>query len=84
MTAGSAGCGISGAEPGGGRGEAAVRRAVTVTVAPLSVPRSSCRRGGRPRVPVAVMPVAFGGVTFRPGDILHAGDDGIVPLPDRG
>ncbi|MBA8945734.1 regulator of RNase E activity RraA [Streptomyces calvus] len=29
-------------------------------------------------------PVAFGGVTFRPGDILHAGDDGIVPLPDRG
>jgi regulator of ribonuclease activity A len=31
-----------------------------------------------------VTPVAFGGVTFRPGDILHAGDDGIVLLPDRG
>ncbi|MEY9490381.1 regulator of RNase E activity RraA [Streptomyces calvus] len=84
MTAGSAGCGVSGAELGGGRGEVAVRRAVAVTVVPLSVPRSACRGGGRPRVPAPVMPVAFGGVTFRPGDILHAGDDGIVLLPDRG
>lgn len=29
------------------------------------------------------VPVAFGGVTFRPGDILHADDDGIVLLPDQ-
>ncbi|MCX5336740.1 ribonuclease E activity regulator RraA [Streptomyces sp. NBC_00140] len=28
-------------------------------------------------------PVTFGGVTFRPGDILHADDDGIALLPDR-
>jgi regulator of ribonuclease activity A len=25
--------------------------------------------------------VSFGGVTFHPGDILHADDDGIVLLP---
>ncbi|MGK5497407.1 ribonuclease E activity regulator RraA [Streptomyces sp. URMC 125] len=29
------------------------------------------------------VPVTFGGVTFRPGDILHADDDGIALLPDR-
>lgn len=29
------------------------------------------------------VPVAFGGVTFRPGDILHADDDGIALLPDH-
>ncbi|MFI8193468.1 ribonuclease E activity regulator RraA [Streptomyces sp. NPDC085946] len=28
------------------------------------------------------VPVAFGGVTFRPGDVLHADDDGIALLPD--
>ncbi|MFE2750086.1 hypothetical protein ACFXKS_38615 [Streptomyces scopuliridis] len=27
------------------------------------------------------MPVTFGGVTFRPGDILHADGDGIALLP---
>jgi regulator of ribonuclease activity A len=27
------------------------------------------------------VPVTFGGVTFDPGDILHADDDGIVLLP---
>ena len=27
------------------------------------------------------MPVTFGGVTFYPGDILHADHDGIVLLP---
>ncbi|MGV9503797.1 ribonuclease E activity regulator RraA [Streptomyces sp. NPDC003642] len=27
------------------------------------------------------VPVTFGGVTFRPGDILHADDDGIALLP---
>lgn len=29
------------------------------------------------------VPVTFGGITFRPGDILHADDDGIALLPDR-
>ncbi|MEU9530574.1 ribonuclease E activity regulator RraA [Streptomyces sp. NPDC048210] len=29
------------------------------------------------------VPVTFGGVTFRPGDILHADDDGIALLPDN-
>ncbi|MQA62235.1 MAG: ribonuclease E activity regulator RraA [Actinophytocola sp.] len=27
------------------------------------------------------VPVSFGGVTFQPGDILHADDDGVVLLP---
>ena len=27
------------------------------------------------------VPVSFGGVTFHPGDVLHADDDGIVLLP---
>ena len=27
------------------------------------------------------VPVTFGGVTFRPGDILHADGDGIVLMP---
>ncbi|WP_435226180.1 hypothetical protein [Streptomyces sp. Tue6028] len=26
------------------------------------------------------VPVAFGGIAFRPGDVLHADDDGIVLL----
>ncbi|MFC8374022.1 MULTISPECIES: ribonuclease E activity regulator RraA [unclassified Streptomyces] len=29
------------------------------------------------------VPVTFGGLTFRPGDVLHADDDGIVLLPDH-
>ncbi|CAL9361490.1 ribonuclease E activity regulator RraA [Streptomyces sp. Tu 3180] len=29
------------------------------------------------------VPVTFGGVTFRPGDVLHADDDGVALLPDR-
>ncbi|MER6012562.1 hypothetical protein [Streptomyces bluensis] len=27
------------------------------------------------------VPVSFGGVTFTPGDILHADEDGMVLLP---
>ncbi|MFC8419536.1 ribonuclease E activity regulator RraA [Streptomyces sp. NPDC057236] len=30
------------------------------------------------------VPVTFGGVTFRPGDVLHADDDGVVLLPTIG
>ncbi|MGW8380581.1 ribonuclease E activity regulator RraA [Streptomyces sp. ODS28] len=29
------------------------------------------------------VPVTFGGLTFRPGDVLHADDDGIALLPER-
>ncbi|MEU9290550.1 hypothetical protein AB0D57_39395 [Streptomyces sp. NPDC048275] len=27
------------------------------------------------------VPLTFGGITFTPGDILHADDDGVVLLP---
>ncbi|MGW5471268.1 RraA family protein [Streptomyces chartreusis] len=30
------------------------------------------------------VPVSFGGVTFAPGDILHADEDGVVLLPSSG
>jgi regulator of ribonuclease activity A len=43
--------------------------------------------GTNPRTPAKTgagavdVPVSFGGVTFYPGDVLHADDDGIVLLP---
>jgi regulator of ribonuclease activity A len=40
-------------------------------------PRRSAKEGAG----AIDVPVAFGGVTFYPGDILHADDDGIVLLP---
>jgi regulator of ribonuclease activity A len=43
---------------------------------------SNPRRSGR-RVPGEIdVPVAFGGVTFRPGDALLSDDDGIVVTPE--
>jgi regulator of ribonuclease activity A len=39
------------------------------------------RRSAKEGVGAIDVPVAFGGVTFYPGDILHADDDGIVLLP---
>ncbi|MER5779437.1 hypothetical protein ABT144_35155 [Streptomyces sp. NPDC002039] len=33
-------------------------------------------RNGSPREPITI-----GGVTFRPGDLVHADDDGVVLLP---
>ncbi|NEB22108.1 ribonuclease E activity regulator RraA [Streptomyces coelicoflavus] len=43
-----------------------------------TVPRKSAKEGAG-AVDVAV---TFGGVTFRPGDVLHADDDGIALLPE--
>ena len=42
-----------------------------------TIPRKS-GKAGRGAVDV---PVSFGGVTFTPGDILHADQDGVVLLP---
>jgi regulator of ribonuclease activity A len=39
------------------------------------------RTSGKTGAGTVDMPVTFGGVTFCPGDILHADDDGIVLLP---
>ncbi len=39
------------------------------------------RKGGKTGAGAIDVPVAFGGVTFQPGDVLHADDDGIVLLP---
>ncbi|MGW8989014.1 ribonuclease E activity regulator RraA [Streptomyces zhihengii] len=44
-----------------------------------TIPRKSAKAG----TGSVDVPVAFGGVTFRPGDILHADDDGIALLPHR-
>lgn len=40
-------------------------------------PRKSAKTGAG----AVDVPVTFGGVTFQPGDVLHADDDGIVLLP---
>jgi regulator of ribonuclease activity A len=40
-------------------------------------PRTSSKSGAG----AVDVPVAFGGVTFCPGDVLHADDDGVVLLP---
>ena len=42
-----------------------------------TTPRKSAKTGAG----AADVPVTFGNVTFRPGDILHADDDGLVLLP---
>ncbi|MFJ9558436.1 ribonuclease E activity regulator RraA [Streptomyces fuscichromogenes] len=39
------------------------------------------RKSAKDAVGEIDVPVTFGGVTFRPGDILHADDDGIALLP---
>ena len=42
-----------------------------------TIPRKSAKTGAG----AVDVPVTFGNVTFHPGDILHADDDGIVLLP---
>ena len=42
-----------------------------------TTPRKSAKAGAG----TVDVPVTFGNVTFRPGDMLHADDDGIVLLP---
>ncbi|MEU2466805.1 ribonuclease E activity regulator RraA [Streptomyces sp. NPDC012486] len=44
-----------------------------------TIPRKSSKNGAG----AIDVPVTFGGVTFRPGDLLHADDDGIALLPDN-
>jgi regulator of ribonuclease activity A len=39
------------------------------------------RKSGKTGMGAVDVPVTFGGVTFQPGDVLHADDDGIVLLP---
>jgi regulator of ribonuclease activity A len=39
------------------------------------------RTSTKTRAGAVDVPVTFGGVTFHPGDILHADDDGVVLLP---
>jgi regulator of ribonuclease activity A len=39
------------------------------------------RKSGKTGAGATDVPVTFGGVTFQPGDMLHADDDGIVLLP---
>ena len=39
------------------------------------------RRSGKTGAGAVDVPLSFGGVTFHPGDMLHADDDGIVLLP---
>jgi regulator of ribonuclease activity A len=39
------------------------------------------RKSGKTGTGAVDVPVTFGGVTFQPGDVLHADDDGIVLLP---
>ena len=61
----------------------AVRDSVALAALGLGVqalgttPRKSAKTGAG----AVDVPVTFGGVTFQPGDILHADDDGIVLLP---
>jgi regulator of ribonuclease activity A len=42
---------------------------------------SNPRRSGKTGAGTAGEPVTFGGVTFTPGDIIYADDDGVVILP---
>jgi regulator of ribonuclease activity A len=39
------------------------------------------RPGGKTGSGAVDVPVTFGGITFHPGDVLHADDDGVVLLP---
>lgn len=42
---------------------------------------TSPRKSGKAGAGAVDEPVSFGGVTFTPGDILHADRDGVVLLP---
>jgi regulator of ribonuclease activity A len=39
------------------------------------------RKSGKTGAGAIDVPVTFGGITFQPGDVLHADEDGIVLLP---
>ena len=58
--------------------DSAALAALTIGIKALGTnPRPSEKTGAG----AVDVPVSFGGVTFNPGDILHADDDGIVLLP---
>ncbi|MGP3769638.1 ribonuclease E activity regulator RraA [Streptomyces sp. SDT5-1] len=61
--------------------DAAVVGATTVGVQALGTTPRKSDKEGKGEVDV---PVTFGGVTFHPGDILHADEDGVVLLPSSG
>jgi regulator of ribonuclease activity A len=42
---------------------------------------SNPRRSGKTGAGAVGEPVTFGGVTFKPGDIVYADEDGVVVLP---
>lgn len=58
--------------------DAAVLAGIPVGVQALGTNPRKSGKAGQGEVDV---PVSFGGVTFTPGDILHADEDGVVLLP---
>ncbi|WP_046729926.1 ribonuclease E activity regulator RraA [Streptomyces humi] len=63
----------------------AVRDSVALAGLPLGIKALGTipRKSAKAAAGAVDVPVTFGGVTFRPGDVLHADDDGIVLLPER-
>jgi regulator of ribonuclease activity A len=61
----------------------AVRDAVALAGIDLGIKAlgTNPRKSGKTGAGAIDVPVTFGGVTFQPGDMLHADDDGIVLLP---
>ncbi|WP_416979742.1 ribonuclease E activity regulator RraA [Streptomyces sp. T028] len=61
----------------------AIRDAATLAGLPLGVQAlgTNPRKSGKAGAGEVDVPVSFGGVTFTPGDILHADEDGVVLLP---
>ncbi|MGI5499833.1 hypothetical protein [Lentzea sp. CA-135723] len=41
------------------------------------------RKSGKTGAGEVDVPVTFGGVEFKPGDVVHADSDGVSLLPDR-
>jgi regulator of ribonuclease activity A len=61
----------------------AVRDSVALSGLELGVKAlgTNPRTSSKNRAGAVDVPVSFGGVTFHPGDVLHADDDGVVLLP---
>ncbi|MFJ8109181.1 ribonuclease E activity regulator RraA [Streptomyces sp. NPDC096132] len=58
--------------------DVAVLAGISVGVQALG---SNPRKSGKAGSGAVDVPVSFGGVTFAPGDVLHADEDGVVLLP---
>ncbi len=58
--------------------DAAALRGIDIGIKALG---TNPRKSGKTGAGAIDVPVTFGGVTFQPGDMLHADDDGIVLLP---